>query len=56
MIIDLDESRIRTVARVRAVLEGTYPLDFTPAADASARVEWVAVVLRRLRYRHLKAR
>jgi len=54
MIIHLDESRIDTLALVRAVLDGMYPLEFTPAADTLARCEWVAAVIRRLRYRRLK--
>lgn len=54
MVINLDESKIRTLAQVREVLAGTFPLEFTPAADAASRCEWVATVLGRLRYRRLK--
>nr|WP_159373709.1 hypothetical protein [Cupriavidus taiwanensis] len=56
MIINLDESRIRTLAQVRAVLDGTQVLDFTPATDAQARCDWMAAVLRRLYYRGSSAR
>ena len=34
MIISLDDSRIRTLKRVRAVLKDTLALDFAPATDA----------------------
>lgn len=49
MIIHLDKSRNRTVAQVREVLEGVYPLEFTAAADSDACSKWGAGVLR-LRY------
>jgi hypothetical protein len=53
MVICLDESRIRTVAQVRAMLKGTYPLEFTAATDAASHCGWIAVVLGRLHYRSL---
>jgi hypothetical protein len=53
MVIHLDESRIRTVANMRAVLKNTHPLEFTAATDATARCEWIAAVLDRLHYRFL---
>lgn len=40
MIIHLDKSRNRTVAQVREVLEGVYPLEFTAAADSDACSKW----------------
>lgn len=54
MIIDLDETRIRTPEQVRAVLDGIQTLDFTPAANAPARCAWIVSVLARLSYRELK--
>ncbi|WP_342310524.1 transposase family protein [Burkholderia pyrrocinia] len=53
MIIDLNESRIRSMAQVRAILDGTHTLDFVPAASSDERREWVASVLRRFRYRQI---
>ena len=35
MVIRMDESRIRTVAQVRAVFKNTHPLEFTAANSAS---------------------
>jgi len=48
MIIDLNESRIRTLDQVRAVLDGTRTLDFTPAENRYAQYTWIAFVLARL--------
>jgi len=54
MIINLNESQIRALDQVRAVLDGTQTLDFAPAACPHERREWVASVLRRFRYDQLK--
>ncbi|MGF6597629.1 hypothetical protein P3T23_002346 [Paraburkholderia sp. GAS448] len=54
MIVNLNESQIRALDQVRAVLDGTQTLDFSPAASPGERHEWVASVLRRLRYNQLK--
>ncbi|RQR36878.1 MULTISPECIES: hypothetical protein [unclassified Burkholderia] len=54
MIINLNESQIRALDQVRAVLDGTRTLDFAPAACPHERREWVASVLRRFRYDQLK--
>jgi hypothetical protein len=54
MLIDLNETRIRTVQQVRAVLDGTQTLEFTPALDAYERCAWIGTVLARLRYRHMR--
>lgn len=54
MVIDLNESQIRSLAQIRAILDGTHTLDFIPAASSDERAYWVARVLRRMRYRHLK--
>jgi len=50
MIISLDDSRIRTLKRVRAVLKDTLALDFAPATDAQSRCDWVTSALRRFYY------
>ncbi|MBC8720616.1 transposase family protein [Paraburkholderia sp. 31.1] len=54
MVIHLNETQIRTLEQVRAVLDGTQALVFAPATDAGARCEWIASVLKRFRYGHLK--
>ncbi|CAM2198499.1 Integrase catalytic domain-containing protein (plasmid) [Paraburkholderia kururiensis] len=54
MIIDVNESQIRSLDQVRAILDGTHTLDFAPAASPGERHEWVAQVLRRFRYNQLK--
>jgi transposase InsO family protein len=54
MIIDVNESQIRSLDQVRAILDGTHTLDFAPAASPGERCEWVAAVLRRFRYNQLK--
>lgn len=53
MIINLNESQIRALDQVRAVLDGTQTLDIAPAACPHERREWVASVLRRFRYRQI---
>ncbi|MGU7780956.1 hypothetical protein [Burkholderia sp. PU8-34] len=45
MIIGLDETGIRTLEQVRAVLDSIQTLDFTPAATAQARCAWFVSVL-----------
>jgi hypothetical protein len=45
MIIDLDETRIRTLDQMLAVLDGTQTLDFTPTGDARDRAAWMDSVL-----------
>jgi len=37
MVINLNESQIRTVDQVRAVLDGTHCLEFAAGDDAHAR-------------------
>ncbi len=54
MIIEVNESQIRSLDQVRAILDGTHTLDFAPAASPGERHEWVAQVLRRFRYDQLK--
>jgi hypothetical protein len=54
MIINLNESQVRALDQVRAILDGTHALDFEPAANPDERCRWVAAVLQRFRYRQLK--
>ncbi|WP_176072138.1 integrase catalytic domain-containing protein [Paraburkholderia phenazinium] len=54
MIIDMNESKVRAMDQVRAILDGTYTLDFVPASSSKERGEWVASVLLRFNYRRLK--
>ncbi|TDA48794.1 hypothetical protein [Burkholderia pyrrocinia] len=54
MIIDLNETRVRTVEQVRAILEGTEALEFVVPTDTYARCAWIASVLGHLHYRQMK--
>lgn len=54
MIINLNEAQIRTLSEVRAVLDGTRALQFSPAESVGERYAWIAAVLKRLRYAQLK--
>lgn len=54
MIIDLNETRVRTVEQVRAILEGTESLEFLVPTGTYARCAWIASVLGRLHYRQMK--
>ncbi|MGF6674208.1 hypothetical protein [Paraburkholderia tuberum] len=54
MVIHLSETQIRTLEQVRAVHDGTQALEFSAAADAHARCEWIASVLNRFRYGQLR--
>ncbi len=55
MIINLNESQIRALDQMRAVLDGTQTLDFAPAACPHERREWVASVPRRFPLRPTQA-
>ena len=54
MIISLNETKIRALERVRAVLDGTHALEFTIDSGSQARCEWVESVLKRFRYTELR--
>ncbi len=54
MVIDMNESQVRTLVQVREVLAGTMALEFRCAHDDAGRYEWLASVLKRLAYRQLK--
>lgn len=54
MVIDMNESQVRTVEKVRQVLQGTQALQFRVAEDDAGRYRWIASVLGRLNYRALR--
>jgi transposase InsO family protein len=53
MVIDMNESKIRTVEQVRQFLQGTLDVEFLPHGDDGARYAHVADVVRRLGYARL---
>lgn len=54
MVIDMNETQVRTLEQVRQVLEGTQALEFRTAEDDDEqRYAWIEQVLRRLGYRQL---
>jgi hypothetical protein len=54
MVIDMNESQVRTLAQVREVLAGTAALAFTCAQhDHVQRYAWIGAVLKRFGYRRL---
>jgi transposase InsO family protein len=50
MVIDMNDSRVRTLEQVREFLEGTRAVQFRPLADDEARYRHVSEVLRRFGY------
>jgi hypothetical protein len=42
MVIDMNESPVRTVEQVRQVLQGTQALEFRVAQDDEGRYQWIA--------------
>ena len=53
MVIDMNESAVRTLAQVREVVAGTAALTFACSQDDQARYAWIASVLRRFDYGRL---
>lgn len=54
MVIDMNETQVRTLEQVRQVLEGTQALEFRTAEDDDEqRYAWIERVLRRLGSRQL---
>ena len=53
MVIDMNETQVRTLEQVRQVLQGTAALQFGRPEDDAGRYAWMASVLKRLSYRHL---
>jgi len=56
MVIDMNESKVRTLAQVREVLAGTAALAFGVAEDDAGRYAWIGSVLRRFGYGRLGRR
>ncbi|WP_124492006.1 hypothetical protein [Burkholderia stagnalis] len=54
MIIDLNETRIRTIQQVRAILDGTETLEFVPAIDARSALHMDRIGAGRRHHRRLK--
>ena len=54
MVIDMDETQVRTLAQVRQILEGTQALQFRRPEDDAGRYGWIAQVLKRFAYRGLR--
>jgi transposase InsO family protein len=54
MVIDMNESRLNTVAQLRAFLDGTLGVQFSPLNDDTQRYAFIGAVLRRLGYPKLR--
>lgn len=54
MVIDMNETQVRTVDQVREVLAGTSGLEFRCAEDDAGRYAWIESVLQRFGYRQLR--
>jgi transposase InsO family protein len=54
MVIDMNEEKLRTVAQLRAFLNGTLEVRFEPLGEDAQRYAFVAKVVRRLGYDRLK--
>lgn len=53
MVIDMNETKLSTIAQLREFLEGTCEVQFEPAADHAKRYAFIGAVIRRLGYRRL---
>ena len=53
MVIDMNESRLNTVAQLRAFLQGTLEVRFCPLTNDTQRYAFIGTVLRRFTYRAL---
>ncbi len=53
MVIDMNESQLKTVAQLRAFLEGTSAVQFRPCSGDAERYALIVAVLKRLGYRRL---
>jgi transposase InsO family protein len=53
MVIDMNESKVRTIKQVREFLQGTRDIEFLPHGDDVARYGHVGDVVRRLAYARL---
>jgi len=46
MVIDMNESQVRTLAQVREVLAGTAALEFQCAQNDAGRYAWISAAFR----------
>ena len=53
MVIDMNESQVRTLEQVRQVVAGTQAMEFRRSEDDEGRYAWIESVLGRLGYRQL---
>ena len=53
MVIDMNEQELKTVAQLRAFLNGTQEVQFEPQGEDSQRYAFIAAVVQRLRYGRL---
>lgn len=53
MVIDMNETQVRTLEQVREVVTGTQALEFRRAEDDVGRYAWIGAVLKRFEYRRL---
>ncbi len=53
MVIDMNEKELKTVAQLRAFLNGTQEVQFEPQGEDSQRYAFIAAVVARLRYGRL---
>jgi transposase InsO family protein len=53
MVIDMNETQVRSLAQVRQVLQGTQALQFRRPEDEAGRYAWIESVLERFAYRRL---
>ena len=53
MVIDMNETRLNTVAQLRAFLDGTLDIQFQSSNDDAQRYGFIATVLQRFAYRRL---
>jgi transposase InsO family protein len=56
MVIDMNESRLNTMAQLRAFLEGTLEVQFSPPQGDTQRYRFIEAVLKRLGYARLGRR
>ena len=54
MVIDMNETQVRTLDQVREVLAGTQALELRAVADETERYAWIEMALKRFDYRCLK--
>jgi transposase InsO family protein len=53
MVIDMNEQELKTVAQLRAFLNGTQEVQFEPQGEDTQRYAFIAAVVQRLRYGRL---